>query len=100
MNSFNFVACLYRTARIAALSHICLNLWTKFNNSADEFVNASVFDMIEEMAPISSDTIRACRWKGYGDDNTCSDLFAPVLTEEGLCFSFNNLNWDEVYTDK
>lgn len=56
--------------------------------------------MIEEMAPVLSDTIRACRWKNYGDDNTCSDLFTPVLTEEGLCFSFNNLNWDEIYTDK
>ena len=87
-------------ARVHALSHICLNLWTKFNTSTEDFVNASVFDMIEDMAPNLIDTIRACRWKGFGDDNTCSDLFVPVLSEEGLCFSFNNLNWDEIYTDK
>lgn len=56
--------------------------------------------MIEEMAPTLGDTLRACRWKNKGDGNTCSDLFVPILTEEGLCFSFNALNWDEIYTDK
>lgn len=83
-----------------ALSHICMNLWTKLNDSNEQFVNTSVFHMIEAMAPTLNDTIRACRWKGYGHEDTCSDLFDPILTEEGLCFVFNNLNWNEVYTDK
>lgn len=66
----------------------------------EEFANASIFDVFAEMAPILNDTMRACLWKGDGDDDTCSNLFVPILTEEGLCFSFNALNSNETYTDE
>lgn len=69
-------------------------------NYDEEFVNSSIFDMIEEMAPILNDTVRACSLKDYDNDDTCSRLFVPISTEEGLCFSFNALNSDETYTDK
>lgn len=91
---------LLRSARINVLPHICENLWKKFYDSNEKFVRATVFNMIEEMAPTLSDTLRKCLWKGSGDGNTCSDLFVPILTEEGLCFSFNALNWNEIYTEK
>lgn len=89
-----------RSARFSVLPHICDNLWKQFYDSDEKFVNATAFDMIEEMAPTISDTLRKCQWKSSGDSNTCSDLFVPILTEEGLCFSFNALNWKEIYTDK
>lgn len=91
---------LFRSNRIRALPHICENLFSKFYDFDEQFVNASVFDMIEEMAPTLNDTFRKCRWKNVGNVSTCSDLFVPILTEKGLCFSFNALNWNEIYTDK
>lgn len=82
------------------MPHICENLWKKFYDSNEKFVPATVFNMFEDMAPTLNDTMRKCQWKGNGDNNTCSELFVPILTEEGICFSFNALNWNEIYTDE
>lgn len=84
--------------RLKALAHLCENPWDGFRDDDEQFVNASLFKMIEEMAPNLNDTFRECRWKG--DLRNCSDLFVPLLTEAGLCFSFNALNWNEIYSDK
>lgn len=81
-----------------ALSQICVDEY--MFDYDEEFANVSIFDVFEEMAPILNDTIRACLWKNNGDDDTCSNLFVPLTTEEGLCFSFNILNSNETYTDK
>lgn len=69
----------------------------------EELANASIFETFEEMAPILNDTLRVCAMKDDDTDDTddtCSRLFVPIPTEEGLCFSFNALNSDEIYTDK
>lgn len=77
---------------------MCLDVWGEFIDSNEHFVNSSVFDLIEEMAPYLNDTVIECKWPYDGD--TCSEIFVPVLTEEGLCFAFNILNSGDIYTDK
>lgn len=79
-----------------ALTHICNS--NKMFDYDEELANASIFNVFEETAPNLNDTILDCMWDGY--DATCSEIFVPILTEEGLCFSFNALNSNETYTNK
>lgn len=65
-----------------------------------EHANASIFETFEEMAPILNETLRVCALKDDDSDDTCSRIFVPISTEEGLCFAFNALNSAETYTDK
>lgn len=81
-----------------ALAHMCTGLWDEFSDSNEHFANASVFDLIEDMAPYLNDTVIRCEWPYDGD--TCLDIFVPVLTEEGLCFAFNILNSGDIYTER
>lgn len=88
---------LYRVERIQALSHVCVDAY--MFDYDEEFANASIFDTLADMAPSLNETVRVCTLK-EDDNDTCSELFVPISTEEGLCFSFNALNSNEIYTDK
>lgn len=80
------------------LLHLCYNLNMKFDSPADQQADSSILNEIFDMAPDLDDSLRHCNW--LHDSHNCSDFFVPIITEEGLCFSFNTLNSNEIYTDK
>lgn len=79
-----------------ALSHICPFPEFGHIELGDEFASESIYSIIQDIAPSLNDTITECTWKNK--PTPCSELFAPVLTEEGLCFAFNAPNSAELYT--
>lgn len=90
---------IFRSARLKALSHICIDNPYLFDDVDEEFANTSIYDELKKMAPVLDETIAACDW----DDDLywgCSKVFVPIFTEKGLCFSFNALNSNEIYTNK
>ena len=52
---------------------------------------ASVF----QVAPKLEDIIWWCWWRS--NDTICSDLFTSVLTDEGLCYTFNTLSSEQMF---
>lgn len=64
----------------------------------EEFSNKSIYDIFVEMAPNLNFTLKKCIWTA--DGGTCSDLYVPIATERGICFAFNALNSNDMYTDK
>lgn len=67
----------------------------------DIFNNISTTDILNtlrEMSLTLNDTIFNCSWLYNSDD--CEDDFKAILTEEGICFTFNALNSQDVYTDE
>ena len=51
-----------------------------------------------QMAPKFNDILIVCKFLNTLID--CSDAFAEVMTEEGLCFTFNDLNIENLYTNE
>lgn len=62
------------------------------------FTDESIFRIIQDVALSLNDTMLYCEWRGMG--NFCTALFQPILTEEGVCFSFNDLNSRDIYTEE
>lgn len=81
-----------------ALLHLCVKLNVEFDTPIDQYANSSIFEEMFEMAPNLNDSLRHCHW--LDESHNCPDLFIPIITEEGICFSFNALNSNEIYTDE
>ncbi|XP_073985653.1 pickpocket 26 isoform X2 [Rhodnius prolixus] len=58
--------------------------------------NESTIEFLFEVAPPFEDTVHICKWKGPATQN-CSHLFTPIITDEGVCFSFNMLPTVELF---
>lgn len=84
--------------QFTALRHICRNLNRVTPLYKYEFVDESIYETIEDLAPKLDDVVRKCRWRQK--EVNCSDIMSPVLTETGLCYAFNALNSDDIYTDE
>lgn len=80
-----------------ALYHICPSFEAPFSDKS-EFVNSSIYEIIEELAiPIRNITV-SCEWREK--KRVCSEFLQQYFTDDGLCFVFNALNSHEMYTDK
>lgn len=69
--------------------------YPSFIKNQHKFTNDSIYDIIKDLAPTLNDTMSDCKWKS--GKSPCSQLFAPIFTEIGLCFAFNILNSHEIY---
>lgn len=78
-----------------AIAHICDSMIFKFDG---KFITDSIYDDIKDIARPFDETLIECTSPYESGD--CSELFVPIYTEEGLCFSFNALNSHQVFTDE
>lgn len=85
----------FRLTQLNAMAHVCPQLQYHFEVK-DEFTNDSIYHIIEDVAPKLEHTIRECRWQQKKIN--CSAHMSPVLTRDGLCFAFNGLNFNDMYT--
>lgn len=81
-----------------ALVHVCQFYFPEHVNFENEFTNESIYDTINDLALTINDTLFNCNWKNKMRD--CSQTFSPVLTDLGICFTFNSPNSDEIFTER
>lgn len=84
-----------------AAALICLSPLLNYDDykdyNAQNFTDDSIFKTIEHLSSSRmKETILACIALHRED---CLDFFNPILTEDGICFTFNSLNSRDIYTD-
>lgn len=77
----------------------CEALQRHANDSASPFYANTIFDSIRNLAPPKSSTIVACGAENALQKN-CTRLFQRVITENGLCYTFNALTPRQLYRDE
>lgn len=84
---------------LIALTHICdSETFAGFGIGK----NITDADLIREMDYISiklNDSLHYCEWHSDSKSKHCPELFQPILTEEGFCFTFNALNSRDIYSE-
>lgn len=68
---------------------------TKFD---DNFINNSILSTISTIAPTLNDTF--VFGKLFNLIANYVELLLPIYTEEGLCFTFNSMNINDILTDE
>ncbi|RZB38942.1 ASC domain containing protein [Asbolus verrucosus] len=58
--------------------------------------NTSFFEVLEEVTPKL--LITDCKYLGKSHD--CKSLFTPIITDDGLCHTFNLLDRKEMFTER
>lgn len=65
---------------------------------SEDFNDKSIISKITEMAPTFEDTVQYCEL--FNKEVNCGEIFFPIFTEEGLCYTFNSMDTIEVVTDQ
>ncbi|XP_017770444.1 PREDICTED: pickpocket protein 28-like [Nicrophorus vespilloides] len=60
--------------------------------------NLETLDFLAKVAPQFEEVLMMCKWTNMNE--TCSNLYTTVLTEDGICFTFNMLDRDDIYTNE
>lgn len=61
-------------------------------------VNRNLIEILRDVAPQFNETLFHCKYRNFTD--TCDKLFHEIVTEEGICYTFNALDGTEVYRDE
>lgn len=64
----------------------------------DNFTDGSILSTIAQMAPSMEDAMVYC--KLFNWVSNCSEIVFPIYTTEGLCFTFNSMNINDILTDE
>ncbi|KAK5641659.1 hypothetical protein RI129_010206 [Pyrocoelia pectoralis] len=76
------------------VSLVCNN---RLHTVGEKIVDDSVFEVFNEVAPPFDDVLWQCKW--LNENQTCASLLTQTLTEEGVCFTFNMLENEAMYTN-
>lgn len=60
-------------------------------------MDARFFHDVEKVAPSLDEMFLRCTWQGQ--EVGCASIFNEILTDEGLCYTFNYLNASELYIE-
>lgn len=88
-----------RYEKLSAIAQVCdahLFLNTGFGKN---FSDGRIVDQLREMAPSFDEMLFVCKWRN-APLFTCQNLFTEVLTEEGVCYTFNVLESEEMFREE
>lgn len=87
----------FRMKRLKVAGQICNELFSAklLEYFSDNVTDDSIFDEIHKISTTFQDTLVACLF--LNTISSCYKYFHEILTEEGICFTFNLLGSDEIF---
>lgn len=81
------------------IAQICdAHLFSNVSGFGGNVTDKDCVDYLREMAPSFEEMLFFCKWRNTFD--TCEDLFTEVVTEEGICYTFNLLDSSELFREE
>lgn len=92
--------CVCRLEQLEALIQVCDSTMFKRFHLGGNFSDPSIIKTLYEISVKIDQSMDGvpCEWRG--NSTPCEELFQPILTEDGFCFTFNSLNSQDIYTDE
>lgn len=69
-----------------------------FDLFTDNFSDNKILSTINNLAPKFEDIMEFCRFAD--ESQSCHKFLYPIITEEGMCYTFNGLSINEIVTDQ
>ncbi|KAK5641660.1 hypothetical protein RI129_010207 [Pyrocoelia pectoralis] len=85
------------TEENAMLERISLVCDSHLHLSGNDTIDYETIDFLAKVAPPFDEIFYECKW--MNQIRNCSQLFTPTLSEDGICFTFNMLDREELYTN-
>lgn len=88
--------------RTEAIEQSCFGSAVTFANmypgkDMTQYTDDLVIKTMVDISLTQNGTILRCNWRNYLEE--CYDQFHPILTDDGICYTFNALNSYDLYTD-
>lgn len=82
-----------------AVLQVCSDTVNKELNETDRYTytKTEIFEIIQEVAPPFNETLVSCTFQNK--EELCRDYFQQIITEEGLCYTFNSLESTDIYRE-
>lgn len=87
-----------RITNYEAISQVCDAHLNGGFSVGNETVGPEIVQTLKDLSPKLDEILFQCKWRNAPD--TCQELFSPILTEEGMCFTFNTLNAQEMFREE
>lgn len=84
----------FRLEKYDAITQVCDAYLSQFSVGNLTSDGRQIVEMLERVGVKMTPEIFQCKWRN--DHMNCSEILTPVLTEEGMCLSFNSLNAAEI----
>ncbi|KAF5277676.1 hypothetical protein FQA39_LY18445 [Lamprigera yunnana] len=73
--------------------------WEDESDEERNYLTEDFYDFLFEVREEFSDTIDECIWMGRNCMTDVKTMFSPIVTKDGLCFSFNSLDRSDIFTE-
>lgn len=78
-----------------AVTQVCDAYLSEFNVGNATSDGSTIINTLQELSVRMDETLFQCKWRN--DFVNCTDILQPILTEEGICLTFNTLQADELF---